>query len=234
MKKRKKYFLIPIVILLILAIIYFGSELLAIYRLGLTKVVVAKMSLPQRTLIEEDLLDYIYVPKAYLNNNTYTSKEEVLNKYVKQNSYIPAGSLFYKDILENKSDMKDGPHLDLKKDEVTYDLFTKDIKVNPAHLLTGMNVDLYLTVNKKEVISDLLISGARIIGLYDVNNKQIKSNNDNYTLGTISIAIKKDMVPYLNKAIAIGEVSLIVGSDLYDDSRIYLNSSSKIFDLLSW
>lgn len=233
MKKRKKYFLIPIFVLLIFAILYFGSELLAIYRLGLTKVVVAKMSLPQRTMIKEDLLEYIYVPKEYVKDNAYLSKEEVLDKYVKLNSYIPKGSLIYKDFVEDKSNMKDGLHLDLKKDEVTYDLFIKDIKVNPAHLLTGMNVDLYLTINKKEIVSDLLISGARINGLYDVNNKEIKANNDNYSLGTISIAIKKDMVPILNKAITIGEVSLIVGSDLYNNGSASLNSSSKIFDLLS-
>ncbi|MDO5440040.1 MAG: SAF domain-containing protein [Erysipelotrichaceae bacterium] len=233
MKKRKKFFLIPIFVLLIFAILYFGSELLAIYRLGLTKVVVAKMSLPQRTMIKEDLLEYIYVPKEYVKDNAYLSKEEVLDKYVKLNSYIPKGSLIYKDFVEDKSNMKDGLHLDLKKDEVTYDLFIKDIKVNPAHLLTGMNVDLYLTINKKEIVSDLLISGARITGLYDINNKEIKANNDNYTLGTISIAIKKDMVPILNKAITIGEVSLIVGSDLYNNGSASLNSSSKIFDLLS-
>lgn len=233
MKKRKKFFLIPIFVLLIFAILYFGSELLAIYRLGLTKVVVAKMSLPQRTMIKEDLLEYIYVPKEYVKDNAYLSKEEVLDKYVKLNSYIPKGSLIYKDFVEDKSNMKDGLHLDLKKDEVTYDLFIKDIKVNPAHLLTGTNVDLYLTINKKEIVSDLLISGARITGLYDINNKEIKANNDNYTLGTISIAIKKDMVPILNKAITIGEVSLIVGSDLYNNGSASLNSSSKIFDLLS-
>lgn len=233
MRKKKKYLLIPLIIILSLGIIYFGSEALAIYRLGLRKVCIAKLSIPQRTKIIEDYLDYIYVPKAYLNEETYVSEYDVVGKYVKLDAYIPKGSLFYKDILEIKDDMKDYLHLELQNDEVTYDLFTKDVKVNPAHLLKGMNVDLYLTINRKDVDSDLLISGARIIGLYDVNNKEIKNNNDSQTLGTISIAIKKDMVPYLNKAIVIGEVSLLVGNNLYDDEQMFLNKESKIFEFLS-
>lgn len=233
MRKKKKYFLIPIIVVLSLVVIYFGSEALAIYRLGLKRVCIAKMSLPQRTEIVEEYLDYIYVPKAYISEETYLTKEGVIGKYVKLDAYIPKGSLFYKDALEDKEHMKDGLHLELENEEVTYDLFVKDIKVNPAHLLKGMSVDLYLTVNRKEVVSDLILSGARIIGLYDVNNREIKNNNDSQTLGTISIAIKKEMVPYLNKAIAIGEVILLVGSNLYDKPNIYLNTTSSIFDLLS-
>lgn len=235
MNKRKKYILYPIIILLCFAIMYFGSELIAIYRLGLTDVYIANVSLPQRTLIVEDYLKTIKVPKAYVNEEVYLKKEEILGKYTKLDSYIPKGSMFYRDALDDPKDMKDYLHLELGENELTYDLFVKDIKVNPGHLLKGMNVDLYLTVNKKEVVSDLLISGARINGLYDNNNKEIKGNsNEESRLSTISIAVTRDMVPYLNKAIAIGEVSLFVGSNIYDsDYKMYLNSSSKIFELLS-
>lgn len=232
MRKNKKYFLIPIIVLLSLAIIYFGSELLAMYRLGLKKVCVAKMNLKERTLIDEEYIDYIYVPKAYINENTYTEANDVVGKYVKLNSTIYRNSLFYKDALDDTDNMKDLLHLNLNESEVTYDLFIKDIKVNTAHLLEGMNVDIYLTINRKEVISDLLISNARIIGLYDLNNKEIKNMNSDYTVGTISIALNKEMVPYLNKAIAIGEVSLLVTSDVYKQKEMNLNDSSNIFDYI--
>lgn len=232
MKKKKKCYLIPIIVILILAIIFLSSELLSIYKLGLTKICVAKMSIPQRTEIIEEYIDYVFVPKGYINENTYTDENDVIGKYVKLDSYIPKGSLFYKDNLEKKDDIKDLLHLELNNDEVTYDLFIKDIKVNPAHLLKGMKVNLYLTVKGKEVFSDLLLSGTRIIGLYDVNNNEIKNTRSDYSLGTISIAVKKEYVPVINKAIVIGDVSLIVGNDLYDDKEMSLNSKSEIFNLL--
>ena len=233
MRKKKKYLLIPLIVLLCLAVLYFGSEAIAIYRLGLKKVCVSKMNLPSRSEIKEEYLDYIYVPKAYINENVLIKKEDILGKYVRLSSAVPKGSLFYKDALDSLDEMADGLHLILNDDEISYDLFYKDVKANPGHLLKGMNVDLYLTINRKEVMSDLLISGARIIGLYDVNNKEIKNINDS-SLGIITLAIKKEMVPYLNKAIVIGDVSLLVANDLYEDKQMYMNTSSAIFEMLKW
>ena len=233
-KKKKILCIIPLIVILSLAIIYFGSDLLAIYKIGLTDVYVAASSIPQRTIISKDLLEIKKVPKVYIDNNIYTDLFNIEGKYVKLGSYIPKGSLIYKEALDDVDNMKDYVHMELKNGEVTYDLFARDIKVNPAHLLKGMNADLYLTINRKEIVSDLLISNVRIIGLYDVNNKEIKDFDKDSTLGTISIAVKKNMVPYLNKAIAIGEVSMLIGSDLYDNKSSTMNSSSIIFNYLKW
>ena len=231
-KKKNNVLIIVVIVILSIAIIYFGSDLLAIYKLGLTEVYVSSTSIPQRTVMNKDLLEKKKVPKAYVDENIYTDLIEIEGKYVKLNSYIPKGSLIYKEALDDVSNMKDNAHMELNKGEVTYDLFARDIKVNPAHLLKGMNVDLYLTINRKEIASDLLISDARVIGLYDVNNKEIKDYDRDSTLGTISIAVKEDMVPYLNKAITIGEVNLIIGADLYETKVPSMNSSSIIFNYL--
>lgn len=231
-KKKKNVLIIVVIVVLSLAIIYFGSDLLAIYKLGLTEVYVANTSIPQRTIMNKDLLETKKVPKTYVDENIYTDISEIEGKYVKLDSYIPKGSLIYKEALDDISSMKDNTHMALNKGEVTYDLFARDIKVNPAHLLKGMNVDLYLTINRKEIVSDLFISDARVIGLYDVNNKEIKDYDRESALGTISIAVNENMVPYLNKAITIGEVNLIIGADLYETKMPTMNSSSIIFNYL--
>lgn len=233
MKKSKKI-LISIALVFLSILLIVGSVFfLTRHFLKLQDVYVANVSIPERNLIEEEYLDVIQVPTYFLSDEVILDKNEIIGKYVKLNAYIPKGSYIYKEVLEDKDQMIDGLHFDLNKDEATYDLFVRDIKVNPAHLLKGMNVDLYLTVNRKDIISDLLISGARITGLYDVNNKEIKNNNDNSTLGTISIALKEEMIPYVNKAIAIGEVILVVSSNVYDNQDMYMNKSSKVFELLS-
>lgn len=233
MKKSKKI-LISIALVFLSILLIVGSVFfLTRHFLKLQDVYVANVSIPERNLIEEEYLDVIQVPTYFLSDEVILDKNEIIGKYVKLNAYIPKGSYIYKEVLEDKDQMIDGLHFDLNKDEATYDLFVRDIKVNPAHLLKGMNVDLYLTVNRKDIISDLLISGARITGLYDVNNKEIKNNNDNSTLGTISIALKEEMIPYVNKAIAIGEVNLVVSSNVYDNQDMYMNKSSKVFELLS-
>ena len=94
-----------------------------------------------------------------------------------------------------------------------------------------MRCDLYFTLNRQDVVSDLLIEDAKIIGLYDLNNQQIVDNLT--TLNIISIAIDEDMVTYLNKALAIGKIKLIIGDDLYENKKVKINLSDTILNYLS-
>lgn len=228
---KKKYILYLLLFIVIFGLIYIGSSIMANLRLGLTEVYVSKLNIPERTMIEENFIKKIKVPKAFIGENYYQSKDDIVGKYVKQNACVSKDSMFYKNLIESVDEMKDGVHTKLLKGQVTYDLFIKDISVNPAHLTEEMYVDLYLTINRKEVISDLLISGTKIIGLYDNKGQEIRANEINANLSTISIAINPDMVSYLNKAITIGEISIIVNSDLYAKREVKMNLSQ---DLLNY
>ena len=80
-------------------------------------------------------------------------------------------------------------------------------------------------------ILEAIESDAKIIGLYDLNNQQIVDNLT--TLNIISIAIDEDMVTYLNKALAIGKIKLIIGDDLYENKKVKINLSDTILNYLS-
>lgn len=229
----KKQTLLKIILIFILDFILIGllSYLISWYRLGLTRVYVSAYDIGEREKIDKLYLKTILVPKAYVSDDIYLEEKDIVNKYTKLNVIVPKGSLFYKSFLEDFSDMKDSSHLLLEDNQVTYDLYVKDIDVNPANILKGMRCDLYFTLNRQEVISDLLIEDAKIIGLYDLNNQQIVDNHT--TLNIISIAIDKEMVTYLNKALAIGEIKLIVGNDLYADNKVKINLSETILKYLS-
>lgn len=229
----KKQTLLKIILIFILDIILIGllSYLISWYRLGLTRVYVSAYDIGEREKIDKLYLKTILVPKAYVSDDIYLEEKDIVNKYTKLNVIVPKDYLFYKSFLEDFSDMKDSSHLLLEDNQVTYDLYVKDIDVNPANILKGMRCDLYFTLNRQEVISDLLIEDAKIIGLYDLNNQQIVDNHT--TLNIISIAIDKEMVTYLNKALAIGEIKLIVGNDLYADNKVKINLSETILKYLS-
>lgn len=229
----KKQTLLKIILIFILDIILIGllSYLISWYRLGLTRVYVSAYDIGEREKIDKLYLNSILVPKAYISDDIYLEEKDIVDKYTKLNVTVPKGSLFYKSFLEDFSDMKDSSHFLLEDNQVTYDLYVKDIDVNPANILKGMRCDLYFTLNRQEVISDLLIEDAKIIGLYDLNNQQIVDNHT--TLNIISIAVDKDMVTYLNKALAIGEIKLIIGDDLYSDNEVKINLSETILKYLS-
>ena len=199
---------------------------------GFEKVYVASHQIFQRTFLSEDDIEEIEIPKGYILEGVYTNKEDIIGKYVKLSYSIPKGSMFYKGALE--TGQKDELYTLLMKDQVSYDLYTTDVKVNSGTLSKNMFVDLYLTIsNNGKPVSDLLLKNARIIGLYDNNEQQILDYDQNSKVYIISVAIEKKDVAYLNKASVLGDIRVLVSSDTYSiNKRSSLNEQSVIFEYL--
>ena len=228
----KKILLIGIPVLVLGLSLFFSISAYQRYREHYVKVFVASHNIAQRKQLEkEDLLE-MTVPKEYLSEDVYTSEEEILGKYVRLNYSIPKSSLFYKGFLE--SDIRDLALTLLKPGEVNYDIYVSEVKINSGYLGVGMYLDLYLTIgNLDKAYSDLLIEGCRITGLYDTQGRVIHAYDTESRTAIISIAIAKKDVAILNKALLLGNVNLVSGSNAYDDSRTAkLNETSFILEYL--
>ena len=154
MPKKKK-----IIIVLSVFVLFVGGVLLYCRReLELVKVPVASYSLGKRTLVDETTYKLISVPKRYLNSEVVLDSEELSNKCVRIDGFVPKGSFFYKSVLDDIGSIDDKLTYDLREDEVAYDININDLKVNQAYLKEGMYVDIYLTISKDRVLSDFLKS----------------------------------------------------------------------------
>ncbi len=235
--QRKKNQKAPILIVIIIVLLLLIGTLVFMYchnKLELTSVYVAKYSLNNRTCISENEIDKVKVPKSYLNENVILNKEEIIDKYVKINTMIPKGSFFYVDALEEYENIKDKLNNQLLEDEVNFDLNATSINANQAYLTKGMYVDLYLTIDKNnKVLSDLLINNVRIIGLYDINHQEIKDYDNKTILQSICLAVPKDTISYLYKAQVVGQLSVVVGNNGYQNVKSILNKDSDIFEYLN-
>lgn len=202
------------------------------YRIGYVKVYIASHQLSQRTKINDSDLLEIEIPKDYLNDDVYINKDDIVDKYVKLSYSIPKGSFIYKGAIE--SDIKDLANTLLRENEINYDLYMSDVKINTANLAKNMYIDLYLTINTNDKpISDLLLSNARITGLYDSNNKQILDYDKDSRISIISLAVNKDDVNILNKALVIGNINCVINNNAYKTNlSTILNSQSEIFEYL--
>ena len=228
MKKKLLNNLSTIVLILISIIFCF---LYAKDRLNMKTIYISKFDIYEREIINEEYLEKIEVPYSLIYENAYLLKEDIIGKYVKANAYIPKGSLFYKELVESKEDLNDAVHLELNEDESTYDLFIKDITINPGSINKGIYVDMYLTTKKDVLLSDLLIGSIEVTGLYDSDYKEIRNNSSN-KVNCLALRVKKDMIPYINKALKIGDVNLVVNGNPYKNQDVYLNKSSKVFKLV--
>lgn len=228
----KKRLIVLLLNIIFICLLIFGAKLYCDKRLEMKKAYIAKYDLVNRTLISDDEIEEVLVPSNYLNKEVLTKKEEIIGKFVKINTIVPKGSFFYNGALDELSNMKDSINSSLNEGEVSFDIPANKISVNQAYLLKGMYVDLYLTVNKDRVVSDLLINNVKVIGLYDINHKEIKDYDNESLLGTLSLAVPSNSVSYLNKAMVVGELSVVVGNNTYSDVKTSLNKTADIFEYL--
>lgn len=227
--KQKKTLALCLIALLSIIALVLGALIYCSSKLKMTTIYVAKYTLPNRTLISENEIKEIEVPESYLSNEVIINKEDIIGKYVKINTTIPKDSFFYNGSLDAYDLIKDNLNADLLNGEVAFDISANHIKANQAYLNKGMYVDVYLTISKDKVISDLLINNVKVIGLYDSNRQEIKDYDRDSLLSSICLAVPSEVLPILNKAEVLGELSLVVGNNTYNKVESVLNKDSELF-----
>ena len=229
----KKILMIVIPSIILSACLYFSISSYIRYRQDYVSVFVASHQISQRTMMKEDDLKEIKVPKQILNDDIYVSWEDIVGRYVRMSHTIPKGSLIYKKALED--DIGDLAYTLLLEGQASYDLYASEVKMNAGSLEDGMYVDIYLTINiSGKPVSDLLMKDCRIIGMYDGSGRQILSYDRDSRPYIVSIAIEKDDVSILNNTLKLGEVSVIVGNDTYQTNvRSSLNEDSRVYEYLT-
>lgn len=228
----KKSMMIVLPALLLTACLILSFSAYRRYTTAYVKTYVAGHQLAQRSRISFSDLQEVTVPKEFLSEDVYTDKNDIIGKYVKLSYSIPKGSLLYKGALE--SDIKDLAGTLLFAGQVNYDIFVSEVKVNTGSIAEGMYVDLYLTVNSKEkTLSDLLIADCRITGLYDMSGKKIMDFDRDSRVQIMSIAVSRQDIPLLNKAMISGDVSILLSEQPYlNGVTSSINSDSELLEYL--
>ena len=207
-------------ILIAFLFVYFSLEKVDVY--------VADRLIKPKEIIAESDLKKISLPKAFIMDNVIISKEEIIGKNPIMDYTVLRNAFFYKGSLEDKDESKDGVYLKKEEGYVSYDLFIDDIKVNPSSLIKGMSIDLYLTVeNDQQIKSDLLFDHVKIGEIYDKDGKKILSSDTVSKAYILTLNLQEEYVGILNEALKIGEVSLIVPEDTYEDQITSFNAESE-------
>lgn len=228
---RKKIIITAIGLLLLIGFGVFGY-LLYLDKMKYIDVYIASHNISQRSLITQRDLVKIRLPSFLISDDIYTSDNEIIGKYNKLAYSIPKGSFFYKNVLEIEG--KDIANTLLKKGEISYDIYVNEVKINPGSIDKNMCLDFYLTIDDKEkVISDLLLSNARIIGIYNQNGKAIEEYDKNSKIYIISVAVNKEDVVILNKAMVLGDIRVVTSSNTYEvNSKTIQNKQSELYEYL--
>ena len=226
---KKKVLSVVLPLLCVICSLIFGYVMFERYAEKYVKVYVASHHLGQRTRIEEKDLKEMMVPNVLVEENVIIGKEELIGKYVKLSCSIPSGSFFYRSALE--SEIADLSSTLLMKGQVSYDIFVNEVRVNTGNLQDNMYTDIYLTVDDRQnPVSDLLIRDCRIIGMYDVNGKQILPFDRDSRVQILTLALEPEDVTVFNTALHLGEITILPSSDPYQTgTRSALNRNCEVY-----
>lgn len=212
----KKYVLVIVLCIALILLIFGFANIYHNFKLDLITVYIASHNLEPNHLIKEEDLETIQMPRSYVLEEAILTKERLIGSSVVLDSRIAKGSFFLNDQVNEKGEGRDVDHRFLEMTH--FDLLSSKLSVVPNSLAKGMRVDIYLTINKEKIISDLLFQNVKIVTLYDESFKDISLNDTSSKVDGLCLELKDAYIPIINEAIKLGDLSLAVTSKSYDEN----------------
>ena len=173
---------------------------------------VASKYLKSGTVIREEDIRLIEVPRPIVLGEVITDQQQLIGKAVNTYNSIAQDSLFYQQLLVEKEDLHDISAFPLGENEaaVTIDA---DIKTSYANsILPGHQIDLYFQgyatqaeEHEKRVLYGQLVSQARVIAVRDNSGKNIDAQSQQPT-SVIVVALSYEDADLVQRAKFFGTV----------------------------
>lgn len=217
----------------ILALSYGTFRLFVKMKLDIKTTYVASHSISPRTIISESDLLEVEVANAYLINNAYIEKSEIIGKITDIQGTIPAGSPFYKSMLYEVDKINDQATSLLKEGQTAYTMNTEMYKVSSFTI--GNRVDLYLSLNDKDnPLTGRILKNVRILSIKDNHGLSIENEESTGIPYYIELAINENDISWLTLAESVGDIRLFLSSNQTNPNlEAELDEESEAFIYLS-
>ena len=154
------------------------------YRINVaTKAVSVPYSIQElepRTLVEPDMVGTVKVPNTMLSGGVLTNMSDIIGKYVTNEAVVPAGSLFYKDLLVNWEQLPSSLIPEIPSGNTIVSLPVTIDTTYGNSIFPGNYIDLYYAVNDKgKLLLGKLIESIKVLAVTDAQGNNIfeKSND---------------------------------------------------------
>jgi Flp pilus assembly protein CpaB len=227
MKNRKTLIGVAgLILLLVVNVVAF--EVVMAWRINLVSVYVAKNNILPRTMITNEDLQQVKLPKSMVNDSMVLDANQIVGKYTEIQGKIPQGSPIYRSMLFDAADLPDYPSLLLKPGQVGFAVGTDIIKSLGNSLVVDQKVDLYVTIttSSRKVVADCLVQQVRVIGVKDRNGLNLDHEKSNGLPYVIVLAIDESIIDYLKVAAKIGVIDLLPTTTNSDEESIFQGSST--------
>lgn len=172
---------------------------------------VAKVDIQPRTLITEDMVEYIQVPPAMINSNVIRDKVNIVNYYSNYNTLIPAGSMFFGSAVISKAELPDAAFIEVPEDKVLFNLPVTMATTYGNAMMPGGYIDLYFKGKNEQgdIMVGKLLSNIKILAVKDGAGKNVfETTEEERTPAYLFFAVDPDVHLLLRKCMYLSSISV--------------------------
>lgn len=187
-----------------IAVLYFGYNWRVNQAIEPQKVPYAKVAIDGNTLITQDMIGTVEVSKNMINTapNLVTSSGSVLGKYVRWDTTVAEGSLFYKTQLATEEEL---PNSVLKNIPDGYTLYRLGVNMQSTFansIMPGNYIDLYykFTDDDNYIVFGKFIESIEVLAVKDAQGQHVFSSTSQGIPAELLFAVPNDYFQLLKKS----------------------------------
>ena len=191
-------------VIAIIGILYWGYN----YQINkqvspIRNIPIAKVTIQPRTLVTEDMIDYVDIAPVVLKDNVIIASRLVVGKYTNYNTVVPAGSLFYTDVLVDRDQLPDAAFVKVKEGEVVYNFPVSMESTYGNSIFPGNKIDIYMKAENsaRQIMVGKLIENVEVIDVKDSSGRHVFENSEEKrTPSTLIFGVTPEINILLRKA----------------------------------
>ncbi len=192
-----------ICVLLALVILYVGYNWRVNSATEPINVPYARVEIQPRTLVTEEMIGYMKIPKSMVTTNTIRSINDVIGMYANYNTVIPQGSVFYRSVLVDWSEMPDSAWADIPDGYTVVSLPVNTEMTYGNSIFPGNYIDLYYVATEEtnKLLLGKMIESIEVLAVKDSSGKHVFENSaDLAAPASLIFAVPEEMHLLLRKA----------------------------------
>ncbi len=211
-------------VLLAIVILYVGYNYRIKAAINPITVPYARQTINPKTKITSDMIGSIQVPPAMIAGKAITEVSQIVGKYVRADTIIPQGSLFYNDVVVSASDLPDSIIYNYPDGYVLVNMPVTTQSSYGNKIYPGNYINIYLKANNKideenitsatedKIMVGMLLENVKVLDVQDANGDYVFENlEEKKTPAQIIFAVPEEYHILLRKAMYLRtyEVTLI-------------------------
>ncbi|MBQ7104805.1 MAG: hypothetical protein IJN90_03010 [Bacilli bacterium] len=175
----------------------------------------AKVTIQPRTKIKDDMIGYIEVASAAVEEmgdniiicNKETCPKKLVGRYTAVNTLIPQGSLFYESAVVDKDELPDAAVYEVKDGETLYNLSVNMSTTYVNSIIPGGYIDIYIrTIDEQGMVRvGKFIENIKILAVKTSSGLNVFENSEEQRVPAyVLFALPNEQYLYLSMAAKLG------------------------------